>query len=192
VSTVAIDDSSTWPPSCLLSLPKRRDEATNLRKVLEEAAEEEGDGGDSDVEGDDDGGDSDVEGDDARDHDGAKSDSLQDKDVDSSIEDTDAVEEADENCVILARGAALSAAAPALAVIHVPETPTADWTPPVGETEKGEPVFAEVENPGGWSQCMFWPKFGATAPRQCKRHSLPAGAQPVLPSNQLPLVTSQR
>jgi hypothetical protein len=95
----------------------------------------------------------------------------------------DAVEGSDVNCVVLARGAVLSAPAAAPVTIHIniPDTPT-DWMPPVQKTEKGEPTFAEVDNPGGGWQYIFRPEFGTTAPKHYKRHSLPTGAQPV-PAN---------
>jgi hypothetical protein len=74
----AIDESSTRLPRYLTSLAGRNDVGVNLSSVLEEEAER-GDGGDSDVEGED-----------AREHDGAMNDSLVDKDVNSSIEETNA------------------------------------------------------------------------------------------------------
>jgi hypothetical protein len=122
-----------------------------------------------------------AEGDDAHDHDVALNASLLDRM--SLLEETDAVEDADDNCVILARGGGvLSAAAPAVVNIHIPDTPTA-WEPPNRKTEQGEPIFAEVDNPGGSSQYIFHPEFGTTAPKQYKRHSLPTGAHPVPPKN---------
>jgi hypothetical protein len=47
------------------------------------------------------------------------------------------------------------------------------------KTEQGEPKFAAVDNPGGWSQYLLCPDFGTTAPRQYKRHIMPMGGQPV-------------
>jgi hypothetical protein len=160
-----VDDSSTQLPRYLLSLAGRNDVGINLGAVLEEEAER-GDGGDSDVEGDD-----------TLEHDGAMNDSLLDKDVNSSIEENNAVEDGDENCVILAPEDAVSAPI----VMNIPDTPP-EWVPPTQKTEQGEPAFAEVDNPGGWSQYIFRPEFGTTAPKQYKRHSLPTGAQPV-PAN---------
>jgi hypothetical protein len=55
-------------------------------------------------------------------------------------------------------------------------------------TEQGEPDFAEVDSPGGWSQYIFRPEFGTTAPKQYKRHSWPTGAQPVLTNSQGKLI----
>jgi hypothetical protein len=166
-----IDDSSLRLPFYLLNLAGRNESGINLSSVMEEASEL-GDGGDSDVEGDD-----------AREHHGAMNDSLLDKDINSSIEEIDAVKDSDEKCVVLARGAVLSApaAVPVVININIPDTPT-DWMPPVQKTEKGEPTFAEVDNPGGWLQYIVRPEFGTTASKHYKRHSLPTGAQPV-PAN---------
>jgi hypothetical protein len=73
-----------------LRLAGRNDLGVNLSNVLEEDAEL-GDGGESDVEGDD-----------AHDHDVALNASLLDRM--SLLEETNAVEDADDNCVVLARG----------------------------------------------------------------------------------------
>jgi hypothetical protein len=85
-----INDSSLQLPSYLLRLAGRNDLGVNLSNVLEEAAEL-GDGGDSDVGGDD-----------THDHDVALNASLLDRMF--LLEETDAVEDTDDNCVILASG----------------------------------------------------------------------------------------
>jgi hypothetical protein len=134
----------------------------NLSNVLEDAAEL-GDGGDSDVEGDD-----------AHEHDVALSASHLERI--SLLEETDAVEDTDDNCVVLARGGtSVGVLEP---FVNIPDTPT-DWVPPRQRTEKGEPNFVDIDNPGGWSQFVVRPEFGTTAPKQYKRHSMPTGAQPV-------------
>jgi hypothetical protein len=53
----------------------------------------------------------------------------------------------------------------------------ADWTPTVN-TNKGEPLFKDVDNPGGWSSYTFRPMF---EPRGGKYicHAMPAGTVPV-------------
>lgn len=162
--SVIEDSTSNGLPRYLLSLAGRNDVGLNLASVLEEEAER-GDGGDSDVEGDD-----------AREHDGAMNDSLLDIDVNSSIEENNAVVDGEEDCVLLS-----NEDAPAPIVMNIPDTPP-EWLPPTQKTEQGEPTFAEVDNPGNWSQYIFRPEFGTTAPKQYKRHSLPTGAQPV-PAN---------
>ena len=42
--------------------------------------------------------------------------------------------------------------------ISVPTEPS-NWVPPAQKLEKGEPAFASVDNPGGWSQYTVRPKF---------------------------------
>jgi hypothetical protein len=159
----AIEDTQQLP-SYLLRLASRNDLlGVNLSNVLEEAAEL-GDGGDSDQEGDD-----------ARDHDVAFLASNLERM--SLLEESAAVEDTADNCVVLAGGGVLSAAA-VNPIIHIPDTPT-DWEPPSQKIEQGEPNFAEVDNPGDWSRFVFRPEFGATAPKQYKRHSMPTGVHPV-------------
>jgi hypothetical protein len=53
-----------------------------------------------------------------------------------------------------------------------------DWSPTVN-TNKGEPLFEDVDNPGGWSSYTFRLMF---EPRRGKYicHAMPAGACPVL------------
>jgi hypothetical protein len=65
--------------------------------------------------------------------------------------------------------------------VNIPDTPT-DWVPPKQKTEQGEPNFVDVDNPGEWSQFVFHPEFGTTAPKQYKQHCMPTGAQPI-PTN---------
>jgi hypothetical protein len=160
----AVEDSSLRLPSYLTRLAGRQDHGVNLTNVFEEAAEV-GDGGDSDAEGDD-----------ARDHDVALTASLFDRM--SLLEETAAVEDAIDNSVVLASAGRLSTAPSREIHVNIPDTPT-DWQPPTQKVDKGEPAFVEVDNPGGWSQFVFRPEFGTTAPKQYKRHSMPTGAQPV-------------
>jgi hypothetical protein len=60
--------------------------------------------------------------------------------------------------------------------INSPDTPT-DWVPPSQKTERGKANFADIDNPGEWSQFVLYPEFATTAPKQYKRHSMPTGAQ---------------
>jgi hypothetical protein len=148
----------------LVRLAGQNDHGVNLTNVFEEAAEL-GNGGDSDAEGDD-----------ARDHNVALIASLFDRM--SLLEETGAVEDDIDNSVVLASAARLSTAPSREIHVNIPDTPT-DWQPPAQKVDKGEPAFAEVDNPGGWSQFVFRPEFGTTAPKQYKRHSMPTGAQPI-------------
>jgi hypothetical protein len=146
-----IDEFTSELPSYLLRLAGTHENlGVNLSNVLEEAAEL-GDGGDSDQDGDD-----------ARDHDVALTASNLERM--SLLEEADAVEDTDDNCVVLARGGGLLAAgADTPVVINIPDTPS-DWEPPSQKTEQGEPDFLEVDNPGDWSRFVFRPEFGTTAP----------------------------
>jgi hypothetical protein len=53
-----------------------------------------------------------------------------------------------------------------------------NWSPMVN-SNKGEPLFEDVDNPGGWSSYTFRPIY---KPRGGKYiwHAMPAGACPVL------------
>ena len=35
------------------------------------------------------------------------------------------------------------------------------WNAPMAKTDRGEPDFEDLENPGGWSQFVFRPTFDA-------------------------------
>jgi hypothetical protein len=60
------------------------------------------------------------------------------------------------------------------------------WSPPCGPDDlnptinrnKGEPLFEDVDNPGGWSSYTFRPMFGPRA-EEYICHAMPAGAVPV-------------
>jgi hypothetical protein len=96
----------------------------------------------------------------------------------SLLEETAAVEDDIDNSVVLASAGRLSTVPSREIHVNIPDTPT-DWQPPAQKVDKGEPVFAEVHNPGGWSQFVFRPEFGTTAPKQYNHHSMSTGAQPV-------------
>jgi hypothetical protein len=144
----AIEDSSLRLPLYLVRLTGQNDHGVNLTNVFEEAAEL-GDGGDNNAEGDN-----------AHDHDVAFTASLFDRM--SLLEETAAVEDDIDNFVVLGSGGRLSTAPSQEIHVNIPDTP-ADWQPPAQKVNKGEPVFAEVDNPGGWSQIVFRPEFGTTA-----------------------------
>ena len=58
-----------------------------------------------------------------------------------------------------------------------PPGPPDDWNPTI-HVDRGEPLFEDVDNPGKWSNFTFRPTF---APKGGKyiNHSMPAGAVPV-------------
>jgi len=63
-----------------------------------------------------------------------------------------------------------------------PPYPPEGWTH-VPDTMRGEPAFASVDNPGGWSPYTFRAKFSARGSAgRYLRHEIPAGAQ-VVPKN---------
>ena len=66
-----------------------------------------------------------------------------------------------------------------------------DWEPPQPpkgwehkpDTKRGEPLFSEVDNPGGWSPYTFRSKFTACGKKEAyMHHKMPVGAQ-VVPKN---------
>jgi len=63
-----------------------------------------------------------------------------------------------------------------------------DWKPPKIASSLGQPdvAFSDIDNPGGWSEYMFAPKFQYNKMKREKYlyHAMPAGATPV-PKNPL-------
>jgi hypothetical protein len=59
----------------------------------------------------------------------------------------------------------------------LPPYASADWSPTV-TTNKGEPLFEDVDNPGGWSSYTFRPMFEPKGGKYICR-AMPAGAVPV-------------
>ncbi|KAG7337431.1 hypothetical protein IV203_034509 [Nitzschia inconspicua] len=57
----------------------------------------------------------------------------------------------------------------------VPQPPS-DYVPPAVKTEKGEPKWEELNNPGDWSRYCFNPSFNKSG--SYISHSLPTGALP--------------
>ena len=68
----------------------------------------------------------------------------------------DMMEDSKNNCTLVVVGLG-----PEVSVFSEP----ADWaaTKPKTKTEVGEPQFSEVDNPGGWGEFSFHPKFSAKA-----------------------------
>ncbi|KAG7336532.1 hypothetical protein IV203_025048 [Nitzschia inconspicua] len=58
----------------------------------------------------------------------------------------------------------------------VPQPPS-EYVPPAVKTEKGEPKFEELDNPGDWSRYCFNSSFNKSG--SYISHSLPTGAVPV-------------
>ena len=64
--------------------------------------------------------------------------------------------------------------------------PPDNWKPKAPKVEVGEPEFPEVDNPGGWSEFTFKPKFCVRKTTQVPKghymhHALPTGASPIPP-----------
>jgi hypothetical protein len=151
------DDATPLPPpgvnenlpSYLLRLTSRF-EAINLEDVAEEA-KEKGDGGDSDDEADD-----------FLEHDAAMVEATLER-QEEGTEDEDVIDDGDRNSVVLQRGPGPAS----LINMNVPGTPV-DWTAPQRKEDKGQPNFADVDNPGDWSEYTFRPEFEKTGGR-CMR-----------------------
>ena len=62
-------------------------------------------------------------------------------------------------------------------------TPDPDWKPAAVKTNKGEPTFEKVDNPGNWDKFIFRPKFNKGTQKGSQGryigHQLPTGAVPV-------------
>ena len=59
----------------------------------------------------------------------------------------------------------------------LPPAPPETWTTHQAKTEKGEPEFKDVDNPGNWSAYTFRPTFDLK--KRYVHHCMPAGAVPV-------------
>jgi hypothetical protein len=81
------------------------------------------------------------------------------------------VEFNDRNAILLQKGAT----GPEL---KLPGPPT-NWLAPTRKVAKGEPLFIEVNNPGGWDEYTYRPEFATKGEKKYVRHVLPAGASPV-------------
>jgi hypothetical protein len=58
--------------------------------------------------------------------------------------------------------------------------PPSDWSSPIAQEARGEPKFEDVDNPGSWPQYCFRPVFnGRSNSARYKHHALPTGAIPV-------------
>ncbi len=62
--------------------------------------------------------------------------------------------------------------------MKLPGAPT-NWLAPARKVAKGEPLFLDVDNPGGWDEYTYRPEFVTKGKKQHVRHVLPAGTSPV-------------
>jgi hypothetical protein len=121
---------------------------------VEEDEKEEGDGGDSDIEGED-----------GKEFEEAAVEAMEEK-MQAATDDSNAVAHTEKKHEVLLSGNRL----------RLPSPPEA-WVPPEPKTVKGEPAFAEVDNPGSWSQYTYRAEFDSKG--QYKHHVVPTGAMPV-------------
>ena len=80
----------------------------------------------------------------------------------------------------------LAVAIPGAPVGWIPPGAPDDWTPDAVKVQKKEPnvAFETIDNPGGWSQFVYRPKFGGKGGHgDYVDHQLPTGATPVPEAN---------
>jgi hypothetical protein len=102
----------------------------NLAYDIEESREE-GDGGDSDVEGDE-----------VLIHDEAMQEAEQY--LQEAQDDNETLEDKDANSIIMARNNQRMSVDPLIKLPSPPDT----WLPPLPKVDKGEPMYDKVDNPG--------------------------------------------
>jgi hypothetical protein len=90
-------------------------------------------------------GDSDNEADDMLDHDDAMVEALEERRQLAGVEEDKTVEFNDSNAILLQKGAT----GPEL---KLPGPPTTSWLAPTRKVARGEPLFIDVDNPGGWDE----------------------------------------
>ena len=66
--------------------------------------------------------------------------------------------------------------------LNLPGAPPG-WLPRARQADKGEPAFADVDNPGKWPEFVYRPAFNARTKKYVK-HVLPTGATPVPKNDQ--------
>ena len=167
-STTSVDDEDLGIDGLpmYLVLPDTTNNVLCATDVDEEEAEE-GDGGDSDIEGDD----FDL-------HDTSMMEALQERTEDFLEGDNDSalVQDTNVNSILLHQGILRVPAN-----VTIPGTPS-DWVAPAAKSAQGEPDFHLVDNPGNWSDFTFRPQFKTpSGPYIC--HALPTGATPVPETN---------
>jgi hypothetical protein len=87
-------------------------------------------------------GDSNKKADDMLDHDDAMVEALEEQRQQAGVEEDETVEFNDRNAILLQKGAT------GLVELKLPGPPT-NWLAPMRKVAKGEPLFIEVNNPGG-------------------------------------------
>ena len=165
------DDVQANLPS-YLTQPSQANVGVVASVILEEA-QETGDGGDSDNEGDD------ME----ELHEafnpamnvrsGVLSFATQNNDIEEVAGDSD------ENSILLHRNNGSESNTHFNMNLQYPKEPD-DWVDPEPKRDKEEPLFSTVDNPGGWSSYSFNPKFVSG---RYDGHYLPTGCTPV-PTNE--------
>jgi hypothetical protein len=159
----ALEDQEDVPaedslPLYLVRTISRARETINMDEVLEDMQEEGF-------------GDSDNEADDVLDHDDAMIAALAERRDIAAVEEEETVEFSDRNAILLQKGATVPA-------LKLPGPPT-NWLAPSRKVAKGEPLFLDVDNPGGWDEFTYRPEFSPKGEKQYVRHVLPTGASPV-------------
>jgi hypothetical protein len=127
----------------------------------------------ADVEADEneegDGGDSDIEGEDGKEFEQAAVEAMEEK-LQANADDSNAVAHTEKQYkVLLSRMTSGN-------LIRLPSPPE-DWVAPAPKGHKGEPEFTAVDNPGDWSQFTYRAEFDSKG--QYKHHTIPTGAVPV-------------
>jgi hypothetical protein len=123
---------------------------------VKEDEKEEGDGGDSDIEGED-----------GKEFEEAAVEAMEEK-IQAAADDSNAVVHTEKKYEVLLSGNNNR--------IRLPSPPEA-WVAPAPKSLKGEPAFAEVDNPGSWCQYTYRAEFDSKG--QYKHHVVPTGAMPV-------------
>ena len=117
------------------------------------------------------GGDSDNEADDMLEHDSAMVEAMEERRQLEAVEEDETVEFNDRNAILLKKGGTEP-------VLKLPGPPP-DWSAPARKEAKGEPLFSDVDNPGGWDEFTYRPEFATKGDKQYVKHVLPTGATPV-------------
>ena len=145
-------------PLYLVRTVSRTQETINMDEVLEDMQEEGF-------------GDSDNKADDLRDHDDAMIAALEERRDIAAVEEEETVDFSDQKAILLQKGATVPA-------LKLPGPPT-NWLAPSRKVAKGEPLFLDVDNPGGWDEFTYHPEFAPKGEKHYVRHVLLTGASPV-------------
>jgi hypothetical protein len=127
-----------------------------LLRMLKKTEKEEGDGGDSDIEGED-----------RKEFEEAAVEAMEEK-IQDAADDSNAVVHTEKKCKVLLSGNNNNFCLP---------SPPEAWLASAPKSLKGEPAVAEVDNPGSWCQYTCRAEFDSKG--QYKHHVVPTGAMPV-------------